>query len=223
MYSRWTLVSTSVRIVRNLRKVNGRMPSPSRSWRKKTGPGDSRLDAPGGVGEERGGEDEADRRADDVDAALDGRESRGSASRSGARGEAGPRAACILTCGPTASKRRGTMSTWTSRALSERTSSTSSSCESRLRRRRRRGRRSGRRTSPGRSSGRAEHRHVAQLATALPRLGVDEADEVDPVLAVRSGACGRRAGRRPPRRRRPCSGGRPDCGGRARGPRPAPA
>ncbi len=43
MYSRCAASSASTCIVRNLRIVNGRMPWPSRVWRKKTGPGESRL------------------------------------------------------------------------------------------------------------------------------------------------------------------------------------
>ena len=43
MYSRCSASSVSIPIVRNLNTVNGRWFVPSRVWRKKTGPGDSRL------------------------------------------------------------------------------------------------------------------------------------------------------------------------------------
>ena len=71
MYSRWTLSSVSTVIVRNFSAMNSRMSLPSRSCRNRTGPAESRLirsaisAKAGAVTQER------ERRANDVDQALD--------------------------------------------------------------------------------------------------------------------------------------------------------
>ena len=74
--------------------------------------------------------------------------------------------------------------------------------------------------------GRAEQRHVLELRAAHLGLPVDEADQVDAVLGMLQQLAGRRAGRRRRRPRSPCSAGRRRCAGRCcarRRGRPRPA
>ena len=153
-----------------------------RTWRKNTGPARVELDRdarrPRRAARARRGR--ASRR-DDVHARLSSRDER--ESRSGGRPTSGmPSTVWMPTSAPTISNRRGTMSIWTSRSLSERmsssvsswivenatiTRSTSSSAD-----------------ELGSSLGRAEQRQVGQVVAALLRARVDEADEVDAVLGV---------------------------------------
>ena len=159
---------------------------PSRVWRKKTGPGESRLIRQAAKAKSGAVETSSGRGADDVDARLSSREEREALDRRQAdERQALDACACFDVRADDLEQPRHDVDLDVERRAAIGSSSSVSSCELAARTRRRRARRRALRTSCGSSLRRPRTRHAGRGRCAqLPRLGVDEADEVDPVLGV---------------------------------------
>ena len=174
--------SASTCMVRNLRIRNGFSPFPIRTCLKKTGPRESSLIA--NATARRSGERTSSPSADAVMSSVRLSMTAERESRRGGRPIIGtPSVWWMLTFAPITSNSLGTMSIWTSRPLSDRTTSICCSWESFENAITTRSTWSADAMST-RSSGDPRIGEVTEPGSALLRLGVDEPDEVEAVLGV---------------------------------------